>query len=494
MTIRSLPPTLALLGFAFAAGPAALRADGTTPPAPPVSFLRDLAPVLVQNCIGCHNAKQSQGKYVMTTFAQLAKGGKAGAGINLEPGDPDSSYLVELCRVDGEPRMPYKLDPLPAASIALIERWVREGAKYDGASPTEEWLGALRKLNPPVIPDAYPAPVPITALAFTPDGSKLVASGYHEVTNWGPGDGKLIGRTPGLAERTHDIAFSPDGRWLATAGGDPGQYGSVRLVAINPDATPRPTFGFPDSVDAFLPPDGPPILRPAPSVREFPEMIDSALAVAFSPDSRKLAAAGADRAVRIWDVASGAELLTIEDHADWVLALAWSPDGRRIATASRDKTSKVFDAATREVLATFPGHAEVVTAVSFAPDGKYVVSGGHDNQLRVWNPDDDAKQIQVVGGFGGAVFRLRFSPDGKTLAATGADKVVRIFENYNPKPPLTGPADWVYSLAFAPDGRTLAAGSWDGAVHLWSLPDGKPARQFVAAPGLPASAPKTASQ
>ena len=434
----------------------------TPPPNPaPVSFLKDLAPVLVQNCIACHNAKKSEGKYVMTTFAQLAKGGKAGQGVNLAAGDPDASYFVELCRLDGEPRMPWKMDPLPPSSIALIERWVKEGAKYDGTNPTEEWLVALRKLNPPTVPASYPSAVPITALAFGPDGSKLVASGYHEVTTWNTSEGALADRTQGIAERTHDIAFSSDGKWLATAGGDPGQYGSVRLWAVAPDGKLTPSH-------------------------EFPETIDSAFAVAFSPDSTKLAAAGADRAVRIWEVATGKDLMTIEDHADWIFDLAWSPDGKRIATASRDKTSKVFDAEKKEVLATFPGHADIVYCVAFAPDGKSLVTGGNDNQLRVWNPDDDAKQTKVVGGFGGAVFRLPLSSDGKTLAATGADKVVRVFEDFNPKHALSGHTDWIYSLAFAPDGKTLASGSWDGEVRLWSLPDGKPARQFVAAPGLAA--------
>ena len=103
--------------------------------------MKDVAPLLVQNCIACHNPKKSESKYVMTTFAQLAKGGQQGEGITLEPGDPDASLLVELIRPDGEPRMPYKQDPLPADKIALIERWVKEGAKYDGASPDEDWTG-----------------------------------------------------------------------------------------------------------------------------------------------------------------------------------------------------------------------------------------------------------------------------------------------------------------------------------------------------------------
>ena len=101
--------------------------------------MRDVAPILVENCIACHNPRKSESKYVMTTFAQLAKGGQQGEGITLEPGKPDESNLVELIRPDGQPRMPYKQDPLPPEKIATIERWVAEGAKYDGDSPGEDW-------------------------------------------------------------------------------------------------------------------------------------------------------------------------------------------------------------------------------------------------------------------------------------------------------------------------------------------------------------------
>src|SRR5262245_49511183 len=87
------------------------KTEGAPPeaakPAGPVSFLKDVAPVLVQNCIACHNAKKSESKYTMTTFALLAKGGQQGEGITLEPGDPDASRFVELIRHDGSPRMPY---------------------------------------------------------------------------------------------------------------------------------------------------------------------------------------------------------------------------------------------------------------------------------------------------------------------------------------------------------------------------------------------------
>ena len=446
-------PSLATFLLTLAIAPPT-RADDPAP----VSFLKDVAPILVRNCIACHNPKKSESKYLMTNFAALAKGGVKGKGITLVPGDPDASYFVELCRPDGEPRMPYKQDPLPKEKLEVLERWVKEGAKYDGATQAEDWPAALRKATPVSIPDAYPATVPITALAFSVDGAEVVASGYHEVTTWKASDGSPARRLRGMAERVHDIAYSPDGKWMATASGDPGQFGSVQLWIAEPDGGGK-------------------------LARDLLETTDSVFAVAFSPDGTKLAAAGADRAVRVWDVATGKELALIEDHADWIFDVAWSPDGKRLATASRDKTSKVFDVEKKESIATFPGHAETVYAVAFNPDGKSVATGGADNQVRVWNPDEDGKQAKVVGGFGGAVFRLLFALDGKTLLACGADKTVRVFENFAPKQALTGHNDWIYSLALSPDGKSVASGSWDGEVRLWNLLDGKPIRTILAAPG-----------
>src|SRR4051794_21324974 len=312
------------------------------PPAAPVSFIKDVAPILVENCIACHNPRKSESKYVMTTFAQLAKGGQQGEGITLEPGKPDESNFVELIGPDGQPRMPYKQDPLPAEKIATIERWVAEGAQYDGGSPTEDWTIVLRKTQKVTVPESYPVTVPITALEFSRDGSTVAASGYHEITVWTTRDGGLARRLDGLAERIYDIASSPDGKWLATASGDPGIFGVAKLWLAEPGGGGKP-------------------------VRDLVETQDVVFAVAFSPDSKRVATAGADRAIRVFEVETGKLLTQIEDHADWIFAIPFSPDGKRLASASRDKTAKVFDLEKKESLVTFPGHAQPVYTVSFAP-------------------------------------------------------------------------------------------------------------------------------
>jgi tricorn protease-like protein len=447
------------LGYCLALLPSARGDD-----AAPVSFLKDVAPILVQNCIACHNPKKSESKYVMTTFTQLAKGGQQGEGVTLEPGDPEASLFVELIRPGGEPRMPYKQDPLAPEKIATIERWVKQGAKYDGASPEEDWIAVLRKNTPVVIPEVYPVAVPITALRFSPDGKAIVASGYHELNFWKVADGTLERRVPGLGERVYDVAYSPDGQWCATAGGDPGQYGVVTLWKAGPDGTLERQSDLAESIDCIF-------------------------AVAFTPDSKLLAAAGADRAIRIWEPATGKLVATVEDHADWIFDVAFSPDGKQLVSASRDKTCKVFDVEKKEALVTFPGHAQTVYTARFSPDGKTIVSGGEDNQIRVWDPQNDAKAIRAISGFGGPVFKLLFTPDGKELVACSADKTIRFFDPAKGAAvrTLSGHNDWVYSIAIAPDGKSLASGSWDGEVRLWNLADGKPEKTIVAAPGYKAA-------
>jgi WD40 repeat protein len=450
-------PWLVPILLATAAG--AEESPRPDPPPGGVSFLNDVAPVLVKRCIACHNVKKAESQYDLTTFARLAKGGQQGRGITLEPGRPDESRLVELIRHDGDPRMPYKQGPLSPEAVALVERWVEEGARYDGGDPDEDWVSLRHRRAPVVVPESYPIAVPIAAVAFSPDGTAVATSGNHEVNLWKVADGTPAQRLRGVSERVHEIAYSPDGQWLAIAGGDPGRSGAVKLWNAAPDGAGRPA-------------------------RTLFEGDDTVFAVAFSPDGEHVAAAGSDRAVRVWEVETGKLLATIDDHADWILGLAFSPDGRLLATASRDKTSKVFRWATKETLATFAGHADTVFAVAFTPDGRRVATGGGDASVRIWDPSEDARQSALLGGFKGPVFRVRFSPDGKRLVAGSADRTVRVFEEGVPRLTLDGHADWVHALALSPDGATIASGSWDGEVRLWRLADGKPVASFLAAPGF----------
>jgi WD40 repeat protein len=205
--------------------------------------------------------------------------------------------------------------------------------------------------------------------------------------------------------------------------------------------------------------------------------------VAFSPDGKRLAEGGADRAIRVFDVAARKQQLAIEDHADWVMDVAWLPDGSKLVSASRDKTSKVFDAKSGESLITFNGHGEPVYGVAVAPDGKTAITSGRDKSLRRWNIAD-AKEVHRIDGFGDEVFRVRVTADGRIFSCS-ADRTARLHSLASGKllRMFTGHSDWVYAVAYNDATKRLATGSFNGEVRVWNVDDSKDLVSFLAAPG-----------
>ena len=415
-----------------------------------VSFAKSVAPIFSQRCLACHNARTAKGRLNMETFANLMKGGENGPSVvAAKPGDS----LLQTMIADHS--MPKDADPLTAEQIAVVKKWIETGARLDaGVGATATLITIIPKLTQPAPPETYRVPVPVMAVSFSPDGNLLATSGYREVLLWNPADGQLVRRISNLAERPHDIEFTADGKTLAVAAGTPGQMGEVKFFNVENGALIADLFTTDDEV----------------------------FAVAFSPDGTRLAAAAADRSIRLFDVASRQQQKLIEDHADWVMDVAWSPDGKKVATASRDKTSKVFDSTTGESQATFNGHGQPVFGVGFLPDGNTVATSGRDNRIRVWAVAD-AKQAREIG-FGGEVFRIRTTPDGMSFAGS-ADKFARQHNLTNGQMVKQfGPHnDWVYSVAYHAGTKRVASGSHDGEVRIWNAEDGKELLKFIAAPG-----------
>ena len=435
------------------AAPAPDAAPAPEQPAPPApSFKNEIAPVIVARCIACHGQQEPKGEYQLHNYESLMKGGASGSA--LVAGKPDDSEIVRLIEsTDADERMPKEAEALSAEQIALVRRWVAAGAPFDGPdpkAPLASMLPARVHADPPA---AYPAAVPITALAFSPDGAVLAVGGYREITLWNPTDGALLSRIKNVAERTYALEYSPDGKLLAAATGVPGSLGEVRL---------------------YNPADG-------ALVRHLVSLADVACDVTFSPDGTKLAAAAADRSIRVFDVATGAEEVLIEDHADWVLGVAWSPDGTKLVSASRDKTSKVFDSKTGDAIITYSGHGEPVYAAAFSPDSAQVYSAGRDRKIHQWQAAD-AKALAQIGGFGLDVFSVLVQAG--QIFSCSADKTARQhgLEQRNEVRVFSGHTDWVYALAYHDGTKRLATGSYDGEVRVWNVADGALIVAFKAAP------------
>src|SRR5262249_53315919 len=145
---------------------------------------------------GCHGAKNPKGKLNMTRYETFRQGGTKDDPI--VEGKPEESYLLDVLTATGKKKMPPEEsgDPLKKEEVELISRWIKEGAKLDAdVKKDADLIRELRlRWEPPAPRSAYPYPVTVTALAFTPDGKHLVVSGNHELTVWEPGTGKLLKR------------------------------------------------------------------------------------------------------------------------------------------------------------------------------------------------------------------------------------------------------------------------------------------------------------
>jgi WD40 repeat protein len=190
--------------------------------------------------------------------------------------------------------------------------------------------------------------------------------------------------------------------------------------------------------------------------------------VAFSPDGRRLASANEKRAVILWDVDRHERLATLEGHKEAVIDVAFSPDGKRLASASEDRTVILWDVDSHERLATLEGHQGEVYAVAFSPDGTRLASASKDKTVILW--DVDSRQpLATLSGHGDTVFSVAFSPDGRQLASAGRDKTVILWDvdSHQPLARLRGHKDMVFGVAFSPDGKRLASASKDKDVILW---------------------------
>ena len=276
----------------------------------------------------------------------------------------------------------------------------------------------------------------VWSVAFSPDGRTLTTGALRTMIQWDVATRERVATLNVHRSWITSLAFSPDGAILVSGSPD----GMVLMRYVETGSTVR-----------------------LPGFMVFGSM-------AISPDGANLASGTGDGAILWWDLATRAELPTLEGHRGLVYSLAFSPDGTTLASCG-DETIKLWDMASREEIATLSPRPGNIFSMTFSADGRTLAAGGWlDDTVKLWDVLT-REEIASLKGHTGRVNSVAFSPDGNTLASGSFDRTVKLWDVAAREEIATlGHMKEVTSVAFSPDGTTLASIQWsDRTVKLWDV-------------------------
>ncbi len=358
----------------------------------------------------------------------------------------------------------------------------------------------------------------VSSVCFSPDG-KRIASGsggqkedssspypFGEVKLWDATTGELLktlrthmGFLPGHKGLVYQLAFSPDGKSIASESTDgtrkvwEAQTGEglqslewrgwfqadsgISCGNFSPDGKHH-VLGRYDGTLSVRELD---IGRPT---RTFKGHTRRVTRVTFSPDGKRIASVSsrsdkepdtARSEVKVWDAATGQPISTFTGHAGVVTMLSFSPDGKWIASVSEDRMLMVWDVQTGQLKQAFQGHLDQITSVVFSPDGNSIITGSADRTVKVWYTDrkertGTEKKPIALKGHTDWVYGLAFSADGKHIISSSADRTIRRWDLAEGEEPLSieGHTGGVNSVGLSPDGKRIVSGSNDSSVRVWN--------------------------
>ena len=217
----------------------------------------------------------------------------------------------------------------------------------------------------------------------------------------------------------------------------------------------------------------------------FMEPLCTVLDVKFSPNNKLIAAATARGHIKLWDIASDTQIMTLKGHTNWIRSIAFTPNGKRLVSAGDDRTIRIWNLTTGELERTIKGHLGRIRSLSLSPDGKQIVSAGisgveakvsgitdnYEGVIKQWDLETGTCTQTIRGMHADWVLSVAYSPDGRRVATGCRDSSIKVWDAMTGDLLQTNQyhVGRVNSVVFSPDNQLLASAGSDKAIYIYDL-------------------------